>query len=202
MVRCVRSARIFYTHIARKCKHNWNTGTRSVKFSRELYIERDDFEYEENAPRKYKRLTSNSNRSVRLRGAGMIRVLDVIENENGDVAELHCEHCFEREEHFPKPKAVVHWVCAASCEPVDLILYESLFNCKDPMKAISESENGNLEGILNPSSKKRLENCKIESGLSASCHDETVQFERIGYFKYDSLNSAYNRTITLRSNYS
>ena len=127
----------------------------------------------------------------------MIRVLDVIENENGDIAELHCEHCFEREDDFPKPKAVVHWVCAASCDDVDLILYESLFNCKDPMKAVSKSDD--LEDVLNPNSNQRLKNCKIESGLS--CHDETVQFERVGYFKYDSLDDAYNRTITLRSSY-
>lgn len=168
-------------------------GERHVKFGREIYIEREDFQYEENAPKKFKRLTSNPNRSVRLRGAGMIRVLDVIENENGDITELHCEHHFERVKDFPKPKAVVHWVCAVSCDEVDLNLYESLFTCKDPMSAISQ---GDLNDVLNPNSKIRLENCKIESGPHGN---ETLQFERVGYFKYDPTDSAYNRTITLRS---
>ena len=172
-------------------------GTRIVHFSRDLYIERSDFEYEHNvSPKKFKRLTNAKNRSVRIRGAGMIRVLDVIEDEQGNVLELRCEHRNESGDDFPKPKAVIHWVCANTCRDVDLNLYERLFNCKDVGNAIAEGEN--MDKILNPSSRKRLSNCKIESEVIGE-DEGTVQFERVGYFCYDKIDSSWNRTISLRS---
>jgi len=171
-------------------------GTRPVPFSREFYIEREDFM--EDPPRKFFRLAPG--REVRLRYAYFVTCTDVIKNDTGEVVELRCTYDPDsRGGDSPdgrKVKATLHWVSAAHAIPAEVRLYDHLFSRSDP------GAEGDVLDDLNPHSLEVLEDCRLEPSLADTEIGETVQFERQGYFcpdidsKPDRL--VFNRTIGLR----
>ena len=175
-------------------------GTRSVPFSRVLYIERDDFRAD--PPRKFFRLALG--REVRLRYAYFIRCESVVKNaETGEVEELHCSYDpTTRGGSAPdgrKVKATLHWVSAAHAVDAEVRLYERLFLAEDPGALAAED----LDSSLNPESLQILRGCKLEPGLAQAAPGSRFQFERQGYFCVDSADSSkqrpvFNRTVALR----
>lgn len=173
-----------------------NAGVRYVPFSRELYIEYDDFM--EDPPKKYFRLAPG--REVRLRYAYFITCTKVIKNDLGEVTELRCVYDpATKGGNAPdgrKVKSTLHWVSAQHAIESEVRLYENLFSVRQPSK-----ENNILEH-LNPNSLEIIGHCKIEPELAASKLGEAVQFERLGYFCIDNDTCdalpVFNRTIPLR----
>jgi glutaminyl-tRNA synthetase len=178
-----------------------SAGTRQVPFSRELYIERDDFM--EDPPKKFFRLTPG--REVRLRYAYFITCVDVVKDPaTGEIIELHCTYDpATRGGDAPdgrKVKGTLHWVSAAHAVNAQVRLYNSLFTKENP----NEVEEGqDFTAYLNPDSVEVLNDCKLEPALAALAPGSSCQFERLGYFCVDSRDSApgapvFNRTVTLR----
>jgi glutaminyl-tRNA synthetase len=176
-------------------------GTRKVPFSRELYIERDDFM--ENPPKQFFRLAPNQ--EVRLRYAYFIRCKEVIKDpRSGDVIELHCTYDpATRGGDAPdgrKVKGTLHWVSAKQAIPATVRLYDHLFVKENP----NEVEEGkDFTAYLNPQSLEILNGCKLEPSLASAAAGSRYQFERLGYFCTDSKDSqvpdlVFNRTVTLR----
>ncbi len=171
-------------------------GNRTLPFSRELYIEQDDFM--EDPPKKFFRL--GPGREVRLRNAYIIRCDDVIKDEHGQVVELRCTADLETLGKNPadgrKVKGIIHWVSAAHAKSVKVRLYDRLFNQENPDKADDYLQ------VLNPDSLQVTE-ALAEPNLLTACSGDTLQFERVGYFCVDSQDSTaaapvFNRTVTLR----
>ena len=169
-------------------------GTRTVPFSRTIYIEREDFM--EDAPKKFFRLTQG--REVRLRYAYYVTCKDVIKDENGEVIELICTHDPEsRGGSTPdgrKVKGTIHWVSAEHAIDAEVNLYDRLFTHPNP------ASTENYIDHLNPDSLVRLTACKLEPSLADSDTESRYQFERMGYFIRDSRSDGlvFNRTSTLR----
>lgn len=174
-------------------------GKREVPFTREIYIERNDFM--EDPPRKFFRLAPG--REVRLRYGYYITCTDVIKNDQGRVVELRCT--YDPESHGGstpdgrKVRGTIHWVSAAHALDAEVRLYDRLFNDPEP----DTSEDTTLENLLNPHSLQRLTGCKLEPGLVDAEPGHIFQFERLGYFCVDTVDSKpgapmFNRTITLR----
>ena len=174
-------------------------GVRMVPFSREIYIEREDFH--EEPPKKYFRL--GPDREVRLRYGYFIKCEDFIKDENGEVVEVHCTYDPEtRGGYAPdgrKVKGTLHWVSAAHAVDAEIRLYDRLFTKENPMD-IGEGEN--FTDFINPDSLTVLSNCKVEPSLANARPGYRYQFERQGYFCVDPDtipgNLVFNRTITLR----
>ena len=177
-----------------------SAGTRKVPFSRELWVERDDFM--EDPPRKFFRLSPG--REVRLRYAYFVTCTGVIKNAEGEVVELRCSYDPEpRGGDAPdgrKVKATLHWVSARSALSAEFRIYEHLFTTEDPDEA------GDFLGNLNPSSVEVLGDCKLEPSLSGASAGDHFQFERLGYFCIDPDSSpekkVVNRTVSLRDSWS
>ena len=177
-----------------------NAGTRKVPFSKEIYIEREDFM--EDAPKKFFRLTVG--REVRLRYAYFVTCTDVIKDENGNVIELHCTYDpATRGGDAPdgrKVKGTIHWVSAKHAMDAQVNLYEHLFTKENP----DETEEGkDFLSNMNPDSVKVLSDCKLEPSLSNAELGTGYQFERLGYFCLDKDKNEldqliFNRTMTLR----
>ena len=176
-----------------------SAGTRQVPFSRELYIERDDFL--EEPPKKFFRLAPG--REVRLRYAYFITCQEVIKNENGQIIELRCTYDpATRGGDSPdgrKVKATLHWVCAKNALPAEVRLYDHLFNKENP----SDVEEGqHFSDNINPDSLKSLPQCFVEPHLKNATSLSRWQFERLGYFCTDPAstneNLIFNRTATLK----
>ncbi len=176
-------------------------GTRKIPFSRELYIEQDDFM--EEPPKKFFRLAPG--REVRLRYAYFITCVDVVKDPaTGEVIELHCTYDLQtRGGDAPdgrKVKGTLHWVSASHAVAAEVRLYEHLFLKENP----NEVEDGkDSTDYINPNSLKILTNCMVEPGLAASGAGNRYQFERLGYFCVDAKDSkegslVFNRTVTLR----
>ena len=173
-----------------------SAGTRPVPFSRELWIEREDFM--EEPPAKFFRLAPG--REVRLRNAYFITCHEVVKDAAGEVVELRCTHDpATRGGDSPdgrKPKATLHWVSAQHAIPAEVRLYEALFSRPDP------GAGGDLLDDLAPDSEEVLSDCRLEPALADASVGETVQFERLGYFcpDPDSRPGApvFNRTLTLK----
>jgi glutaminyl-tRNA synthetase len=176
-------------------------GTRKVPFSRELYIERDDFM--EDPPKKFFRLAPG--REVRLRYAYFITCVDVVKNSaTGDIIELHCTYDpATRGGDAPdgrKVKGTLHWVSAKHAISAQVRLYDHLFTKENP----NEVEAGkDFTAYLNPKSIELLNDCKLEPSLAAAKPSSLYQFERLGYFCVDAKDSTpdapvFNRTVTLR----
>jgi glutaminyl-tRNA synthetase len=171
-------------------------GTRKVRFSRELLIEREDFM--EDPPKKFYRLTPG--REVRLRYAYFITCRDVVKDASGEVVELRCTYDpATRGGDAPdgrRPKATLHWLSAAHAVPADVRLYDHLFARPDP------GADGDLLADLNPKSEEVLGGCLVEPLLAEVPVGETVQFERLGYFCPDPDSKTgrpvFNRTLTLK----
>ena len=175
-------------------------GTRSVPFSKVLYIEREDFM--EDPPKKFFRLAPG--REVRLRYAYFVTCIDVV--KDGDrVVELRCSYDpATRGGDSPdgrKVKGTLHWVSAEHALPAQVRLYETLFSEEDPGKA---TEGGDLTDALNPDSLRVASAAQVEPSLGTAAPGTSVQFERLGYFcvdpdsNQDSL--VFNRTVSLRDN--
>jgi glutaminyl-tRNA synthetase len=173
-------------------------GTRKVPFSRELYIEREDFM--EDPPKKFFRLAPG--REVRLRYAFFITCDEVIKDAAGEVVELRCHYDPATRGGDAldgrKVKGTLHWVSARHSLPAEVRLYGTLFKDEEPdLRA-----RGGLEAALNPDSLEVLENCRLEPALAECASGEGVQLERIGYFCVDPESRdgrvVLNRTATLR----
>ena len=174
-----------------------SAGTRKVPFSRELWIEREDFM--EEPPAKFFRLAPG--REVRLRSAYFITCKDVVKDAAGEVVvELRCSYDpATRGGDSPdgrKPKATLHWISAAHSMPAEVRLYDHLFTRPDP------GADGDLFADLNPNSETVLQGCMVEPTLAELPIGETVQFERLGYFAPDTDSTpehpVFNRTLTLK----
>jgi glutaminyl-tRNA synthetase len=176
-----------------------SAGTRKVPFSRELYIERDDFM--ENPPKKFFRLSPG--KEVRLRCAYFITCVEVVKDSSGEITELRCSYDpATRGGDAPdrrRVKATLHWVSAADAVPVEVRLYERLFSVEDPEGA---PEGKTFLDYLNPSSLEVLSGAKAEPSLAGARVGTRVQFERLGYFCVDSDSRpgalVFNRTVSLR----
>jgi len=179
---------------------NESSGTRTIPFSRELYIEQDDFM--EAPPKKFFRLAPD--REVRLRYGYLITCTSVIKDVNGEVTELRCTYDpATRGGKTPdgrKVKGTLHWVSASHAVDAEVRLYEYLFAVSEP------GVDGNLIQDINPTSLEVLNNCKLEPCLVNLSKGQTVQFERMGYFCSDTDSTperlVLNRTIGLRDSWS
>ncbi len=174
-------------------------GSRQVPFSREIYIEQDDFM--EDAPKKFFRLSQG--REVRLRYAYFVTCNDVIKDDAGNVVELHCTYDpATRGGNSPdgrKVKGTLHWVSAAAGVPAEVRLYDTLLDLEDP----SDLEEGKtLLDHVRPNSLETLTDCVVEPILADTPEGTSVQFERLGYYCVDPDSEAgrpvFNRTVTLR----
>ncbi len=178
-------------------------GTRMIPFSRELYIERDDFL--EDAPKKFYRLAPG--REVRLRYAYYITCTDVIKDDNGTIVELYCTYDPEtkggQSPDGRKVKGTIHWVSAKHAVQAEVRLYEYLFNKENPMKF---EEGQTFKDNINPNSLHVLDDCYLEPGLADKEVGFTCQFERKGYFCKDKDSTpekpVYNRTVALKDSWS
>lgn len=178
-------------------------GKRKVPFTKELYIERNDFM--EDAPRKFFRLAPG--REVRLRYAYFITCEDVIKDENGEIVELHCTYDpASRGGNSPdgrKVKGTIHWVSAKHAVKADVRLFDRLFNVEDPDKV---EEGQTFVDHLNPESLVVRKGCLLEPYLGDAKPMDIFQFERIGYFCTDKASTAdhlvFNRTVTLKDSWS
>lgn len=177
-----------------------SAGTRKVPFSRELYIERDDFR--ETPPPKFFRLSPG--KEVRLRYAYFIKCADVIKDSNGEVVEVHCTYDpATRGGDSPdgrKVKATLHWVSARHAVEAEVRLYDLLFTKRNPNDA---PEGADFRVNINPKSLEILKTCKLEPFLKTAAPGSRYQFERLGYFYVDPVASKdgkqiFNRTVTLK----
>lgn len=178
-------------------------GAREVPFSRELFVERDDFR--EDPPKKWHRLAPG--REVRLRYACLVTVTDVVKDDDGNVVELRCTWDPEsRGGNAPdgrKVRGTLHWVSAAHGLDAEVRLYDRLFSVEDPMESAGQ---GGIETHLNPDSLQVRTGCKVEPSLASISPGEGVQFERLGYFCADEKDCApgrlvFNRTVALRDSW-
>jgi glutaminyl-tRNA synthetase len=181
--------------------HPKNTamGSRKVPFSHELYIDADDFL--EDPPKKFYRLAPG--REVRLRYGYFIKCVGITKNERtGEVMEVHCTYDPETRSGFApdgrKVDATIHWVSAAHAIPATVRLYDRLFRVTDPL-----AEEAEITQNLDPKSSEILRSCQVEPSLTDAIPGSRFQFERVGYFCVDSIESSdkallFNRTVTLR----
>ncbi len=173
-----------------------SAGTRKVPFTRELWIEREDFM--EEPPAKFFRLAPG--REVRLRSAYFITCREVVKNDAGEVVELRCTYDpATRGGDSPdgrRPKATLHWLSASHAVPAEVRLYDHLFTRPDP------GADGDLFHDLNPDSETILPDALVEPSLADLPIGETVQFERLGYFTPDPDSApgrpVFDRTLTLK----
>jgi len=173
-------------------------GTRKVPFSRELYIEQDDFR--EDPPEKFFRLSPG--REVRLRYGYFVTCVGVVKDKKtGDVVELRCTYDPEtRGGHAPDARRVrgtIHWVSAPHSLEAEVRLYDHLFTAEKP------DETEDFVRHLNPNSLETLTSCRVEPSLAKAAPGSRYQFERLGYFCVDSSDGAlvFNRTALLRDSW-
>ncbi|MDR3489964.1 MAG: glutamine--tRNA ligase/YqeY domain fusion protein [Bradyrhizobium sp.] len=176
-----------------------SAGTRQVPFSRELFIEQDDFR--EVPPPKYYRLSPG--KEVRLRNAYFITAKSVQKSADGSLVEVHCTYDpASRGGNSPdgrKVKSTMHWVSAAHAIPAEIRLYDKLFTKPDPYDF---PEGGDIFDNLNPNSLEILTGAKLEPSLASAKLQDRFQFERVGYFCLDPDSTAeklvFNRTLALK----
>lgn len=173
-------------------------GTRALKFTREIFIDRNDFE--EEPPKGFKRLIPGG--EVRLRGSYVIRCDDIIKDDQGEVVELRCSYDDQTLGQNPvgrKVKGVIHWVSAVDSLPVEIRLYDRLFNHESPDSA---KDGSSFLDHINPDSLTVKAEARAEPSLAQANTDQPYQFEREGYFVLDTDSSegklVFNRTVTLR----
>ena len=180
-----------------------NAGTRTVPFSKIIYIEREDFR--EEAPRKWFRLAPG--KEVRLKHAYYITCNEVIKDENGQIVELHCTYDPQSRGGWTqdgrKVKGTLHWVSAAQAIPVEVRLYEHLFLKENPEEV---EEGQDFTANINPNSLKIIKTALAEPGLKEAKPGQRFQFLRQGYFCADlkdhsAEHPVFNRTVTLRDSW-
>jgi glutaminyl-tRNA synthetase len=175
-----------------------SAGTHQIAFSRELYIEAEDFM--EEAPKKYFRLTPGQ--EVRLRCAYIIKCTGYKKNEAGEVTEVYAEYDPETKSGMPgsnrKIKGTIHWVSVQHAIPAEVRLYDRLFRVENP----SDEKETDFRELLNPDSLKVLTNCFVEEELKNARPYDHFQFQRIGYFNVDpdsrQDHPVFNRTVSLK----
>ncbi|MFH2036521.1 MAG: glutamine--tRNA ligase/YqeY domain fusion protein, partial [Candidatus Zixiibacteriota bacterium] len=180
-----------------------SAGTRMVPFSREIYIERDDFM--EDPPKKFFRLAPG--REVRLKHTYYITCTRVVKNDLGKIVELHCTYDPESQGGSTpdgrKVKGTLHWVSAEHAVAATVRLYDHLFNKEDPLQV---EEGGDFKDNINPNSLEILSDCKVEPKIKEFKPTVGFQFMRQGYFCIDSADSTpeklvINRTVGLRDSW-
>jgi glutaminyl-tRNA synthetase len=181
---------------------NTGMGSRKVPFSRELFIEKEDFL--ENPPKKYYRLSVG--KEVRLRYGYFIKGISVVKDtKTGEVIEVHCTYDPETRSGFApdgrKVDATIHWVSAVHSIPAEVRLYDRLFGISNPME-----KGPDFATYLNSKSLEILKGSRVEPSLARTGTGGRFQFERLGYFCVDPVDSSdkalvFNRTITLRDSW-
>jgi len=172
-------------------------GHRELPFTRELYIEREDFM--ENPPKKFFRLAPGQ--MVRLKSAYIIKCDEVIKDASGKITEVHCSYIPESRSGGDTSgisvKGTLHWVSTLHAIPVEVRLYDRLFKVEDP-----SNEEGDFKDYVNPESLHVIDNAFAEPSLKNAKFDERYQFLRKGYFCLDKDTSEekiiFNRTVTLK----
>ncbi len=180
-------------------------GTRKIPFSRVLYVERDDFR--EDPPKKFYRLAPG--REVRLRYAYYVTCVGVVkDDQTGEVIELHCTYDPETRGGWSddgrKVKGTLHWVSAAHSLKAEVRLYDRLFKVANPD---ADKGDADFKSHLNPDSLETLTSCHVEPSLAGAAPGSRCQFERLGYFCVDPVDSSngalvFNRTVSLRDSWS
>ena len=176
-----------------------NAGKRKVPFTRELYIDRSDFE--EVPPPKFFRMKPDG--EVRLMGAYIVKCNEVVKNADGSIKELHCTADLETGASMPadgrKIKGTIHWLSAKFARDADIMLYDHLFTIEN-VADIPEDKTYN--DYLNPDSLKKLVGCKVEEALAKSAPGDHFQFVRTGYFVKDTkYPNTFNRIVGLKDSY-
>ncbi len=178
-----------------------NAGTRIVPFTREIYIERDDFM--EDPPKKFFRL--GPGREVRLIGAYIIKCEDFKKDADGNITEICCTYDPESKSGGSgarrKVKGTIHWVSAEKAIDAEVRLYDRLFLDEDP----AGNKEKDFKEFLNPDSLKVLSDCKLEPSLATARAGDSMQFQRLGYFCVDPDSTqdqlVINRTVPLRDSW-
>ena len=173
-------------------------GSHMIEFSRELWMEREDFM--EDAPKKYFRMTPGQ--EVRLKNAYIVKCTGCKKDENGEITEVYCEYDPNTRSGMPdsnrKVKGTLHWLSCAHCLPAEVRLYDRLFKLENPG---AETE-ADFRELLNPDSLKVLTNCYVEKYLAELKPLSYLQFQRIGYFNIDKESTPdkliFNRTVGLK----
>ncbi len=181
-------------------------GKRTLKMTREIYIDRSDFE--EVPPPKYKRLTLG--KEVRLRNSYVIKCEQVIKNDQGEIIELQCSHDADTLGKKPegrKVKGVIHWVSKEQSVAAEVRLYDRLFNVENPEASAKQedSESASFLDFINTDSLKSMPDARVEISLAEVQAGDAFQFEREGYFTVDIDSShdklVFNRTVSLRDSW-
>ena len=175
---------------------NESMGTRTIHFSREIYIDQEDFREEAN--RKYKRLVTGG--EVRLRYGYVVRADEVIKDDRGNIVELRCSYDPETLGKNPegrKVRGVIHWVAASHALAAEIRLYDPLFTVDFP-----DASESDYHELMNPTSL-HIHHGYVEQSLQSASVEDRFQFEREGYFCIDSKDSqsdklVFNRTVGLR----
>ena len=188
-------------------------GSHTIEFSRELWMEREDFM--EDAPKKYFRMTPGQ--EVRLKNAYIVKCTGCKKDENGEITEVYCEYDPNTRSGMPdanrKVKGTLHWVSRAHCQKAEVRLYDRLWkveNPRDELAVIREEKNCSpleaMKEIINPNSLEIRKNCYVEKFVATLPKLSYLQFQRIGYFNIDSEstpdNLVFNRTVGLKDTWS
>lgn len=177
-------------------------GTHQIPFTRELYIERDDFM--ENPPKKFFRLAPDQ--EVRLKSAYITKCTGIKKDSDGNVEEIYCEYDPDTRSGMPgsmrKVKGTLHWVSAEYSSTAEVRLYDRLFNVENP----AEEKDIDFRELLNPDSLKIVDNCRIEPYLAENAKPgNRYQFQRTGYFCVDPDSTdghlVFNRTVSLKDSW-
>lgn len=176
-------------------------GSRSVPFTREIYIEREDFM--EDAPKKFFRM--GPGREVRLKGAYIVKCEDFTKDADGNISEIYCTYDPDTKSGSDtsgkKVKGTLHWVSATNSFDAEIRLYDRLFKDEDP----AGHKEVDFKEFLNPESLKVLPNCKLEPSLKEAKVGDKFQFQRLGYFCVDKDSTeekmVFNRTVPLRDSW-
>ncbi len=180
---------------------NENDGTHNIMFSRNLWIEREDFM--EDAPKKFFRMTPG--KEVRLKNAYIVKCTGCTKDAEGNVIEIQAEYDplskSGMEGANRKVKGTLHWVSAGHCKKAEVRIYDRLFNVENP-----SADERDFRELLNPDSFKAIENCYVEDFAAERKPGEYLQFQRIGYFMADSDSTdghpVYNKTVGLKDTWS
>ncbi len=172
-------------------------GTHTISFSRELWIEREDFM--EEAPKKFFRMVPG--KEVRLKNAYIVMCTGCKKAEDGTIEEIYCEYDPQSKSGMEganrKVKGTLHWVSAAHCLPAEVRLYDRLFSVENP-----SADERDFRELLNPDSLTVLPRCYVEKYVAEQDTNKYLQFQRIGYFTYDKSSTPdhliFNRTVGLK----
>ena len=176
------------------------SGIHEIAFSRELWMEREDFM--EEAPKKFFRMTPGQ--EVRLKNAYIVKCTGCKKDEAGNIVEIQCEYDPNTKSGMPeanrKVKGTLHWVSVAHSLPAEVRLYDRLFSVEDP-----SADERDFRELLNPESLKVLTGCYVEEYLRNAKPRDHYQFQRIGYFNVDTDSSpeklVFNRTVSLKDSW-